>query len=96
MANKTFYLDFNDLDVDKKEEITEEVEQWIEQQLKLEACGKQAMDFTLELKTWGEIINDLYDFETDQDRQNFIMEKAQDIITTAFRKIPVSLDLEFK
>ena|SRR3990167_6101378 len=100
--NKTFYKSFNDLNQGAQSEILEEMEQWVEEQLKQEArenLEKQAegivddKDFE---RLWEQTIKELYDFESDQEINNFIMEKAQDIITTAFKKVPITINLYFK
>ena len=99
---KTFYISYNDLDISMKDELLEAGEKFVEEQLKQEAIDLSNSTKITEYKSilkypdWKSIIKDLYDLETDQDLNNFIMSKAEDIITTAFRKVPFELELKFK
>ena len=101
---KTFYISYNDLDILMKDELLEAGEQWVEEQLKQEALEaiKNNTDIRLFFESvknnpsWKDITRELYDIETDQDLEYFITEKAEDVITSAFRKVPFELELKFK
>ena len=84
---KTFYMSYTDLDYQVQNDIDSEIEQYVRDELKTEAHN---------MEDWKPFIMELYSFDTDQDLENFVTTKAKDIITSAFRKIPVNIEVEFK